>query len=640
MTLVQSLVTDLLPDLARPCHASAPASSDMPRDLLVRARTGTGKTLAFLIPAVENRLKTAHQHAEEVVRSSGLSSAGLVSRAGNAFRRTSPGPLILSPTRELAVQIANVVLKLTEHHPNFQVRLLVGGASKTAQLSQWKSSCRDIVVATPGRMRDLLENERDVRESMRNCNFLILDEADTLLDMGFRDDIDAITRFLAPPDMRQTFLFSATLSQRIRQIATALLSPNHRFLDASPPTSDTPLSPTLKNNARVPWALQSDDELTTHAHIPQYYTPLPSIDAQIPTLLRLIAHDQLSHGPESKIVIFCPTTHSTAFFSTILRELASDGSLPLNSTRIIEMHSKLTQAARQRASNDFRGTRLDEAFKGRSRDKRPRQVINRPTILVTSDVSARGVDYPNVTRVIQLGVPSSESLYVHRVGRTGRGSATLGPSGQPPSSTTSISVDDANITGEPRHRADLLLLPWETGYLHQQLTQFPIKALSVDTLSSQVAALASAPSCRYRGAAAIYGTSSTTDSTNSATEKPSDPLSSRFTSFLPLLDAEAVRQAASSLLGHYLPLAASLRVQPGKILDGIAAWSGMFGVDMGRPSESWLRRMGIRLENKDGSKRKNIGDLVSSSTTWKGTRRPSTPRYSKKSERGGWQKKR
>lgn len=169
MTLVQSLVTELFPDLSDPFTSAKP---DTARDLLVRARTGTGKTLAFLIPAVENRLKAAQHHAQEVARSSGLTSVELIARTASAFRRTSPGPLILSPTRELAIQIANVALKLTEHHRDFQVRLLVGGSSKTAQLSQWRSSRRDIVVATPGRMRDLLENSSDVRESMKNCNFV------------------------------------------------------------------------------------------------------------------------------------------------------------------------------------------------------------------------------------------------------------------------------------------------------------------------------------------------------------------------------------------------------------------------------------------------------------------------------------
>lgn len=329
----------------------------------------------------------------------------------------------------------------------------------------------------------------------------------------------------------------------------------------------------------MPWAVESDDELTTHAHVPQYYTPLPSVDAQVPTLLRMIAHDQLAHGSDSKIILFCPTTHSTAFFSTVLRELASDGSLPINNTRVIEMHSKLTQSGRQRASNEFRSGQLH-----RHGNKKLGRAIKVPSILVTSDVSARGVDYPNVTRVIQLGVPSSEALYVHRVGRTGRGASTLGPSSQPSPLKTQTLTDSegtSDTTAEPRHRADLLLLPWETGYLRQQLTQFPIKKLSVDELQSRVAALASAPSCLYRGAAALYGTSLTTDGADPATEKLSDPLSSRFVSLRPLLDTEAVRQTASSFLGHYLTLSGQLGVPHGKILDSIAAWSSMFGVEMG-----------------------------------------------------------
>ena len=402
-----------------------------------------------------------------------------------------------------------------------------------------------------------------------------MDEADTLLDLGFRDDIDAIARLLAPPSKRQTFLFSATLSQRIRQIATALLSPNHQFLDASPPTSDSPaLVDTTRGNARVPWAVETDSELTTHDHIPQYYIPLPSVDAQVPTLLRLIAHDQLAHGADSKIILFCPTTHSTAFFSTLMREFISDGTLPINGTRVIEMHSKLTQGGRQRASNEFRS-----GPQHRHRRNDSGRAKKMPAILVTSDVSARGVDYPDVTRVIQLGVPSSEALYVHRVGRTGRGASTLESSSQQPSSQPRTSTDVEGIA-EPRHRADLLLLPWEAGY-RRQLAQFPIKELSVDALQSQVAALASAPSCPYRGAVALYGTSSATESASTDAEKSSDRLWTRFTSLRTLLDTEAIRQTASSFLGHYLSLSGSLGIPPRKVLDGIAAWSGMFGVDMG-----------------------------------------------------------
>lgn len=609
MTPVQALVTALLPDLAHPYDSSTPPNPDAPRDLLVRARTGTGKTLAFLIPAVEHRVRAVEKHAESTVRSSDLSSSILAGRVRNSFRKRFPGALVLSPTRELATQIAGVALKLTEHHKDFQVNLFVGGASKGRQLSQWKNGHRDIVVATPGRLRDVLENDSDVRESMKSCNFLILDEADTLLDMGFRDDIDAIVKFLAPPRTRQTFLFSATLSRRIRQIATTHLSPNHQFLDAAPPVSGTDLSiDQLKDNARVPWAVDSDEELVTHAHVPQHYTPLPSPDAQIPALLRLIAHDQLIHASKSKIIVFCPTTHSTAFFSTVMREFAADGTLPAKNTRVFEMHSKLTQAARQRASREFRESPITSSSQKHDWRLRKGRGSAGPTVLVTSDVSARGVDYPHVTRVIQLGIPSSEALYVHRVGRTGRG---LSSSPLPESQE------------EPPHRSDMLLLPWEAGYFSRHLQQCHVKALPLETLESQVAAAATAPSCRY-SKVAIYGTSSTDGNPSSEIKAPSDDnatsadkqpdsLSTRFRSLLPLLDAEAIRQTAASLLGHYLPLAGPLHVSGQKVLSGISDWSRTFGVDMGKPSQAWLRRMGIRLEDKADSRRTRFEDLIGSS---------------------------
>lgn len=627
MTHVQSLVTALLPDLAGPYDPSAPPNPDAPRDLLVRARTGTGKTLAFLIPAIEHRIRAVDQHVKNAAHASDPSSI-LAGRIRNSFRRRVPGALVLSPTRELATQIANVALKLTEHHKDFQVGLFVGGESKGRQLSQWNNGFRDIVVATPGRLRDVLENHSDVRESMKSCNFLILDEADTLLDMGFRDDIDAIAKFLAPPQTRQTFLFSATLSRRIRQIATTHLSHNHQFLDAAPPASGTDLSNVdkLKDNARVPWAIDSDDELVTHAHIPQYYTPLPSPDAQIPALLRLIAHDQLIHGFKSKIIVFCPTTHSTAFFSTVVREFAADGTLPAKNTRVFEMHSKLTQAARQRASREFREPATTSEQRKHDRRLQKRKFAPAPTILVTSDVSARGVDYPHVTRVVQLGIPSTETLYVHRVGRTGRGLS---------------SSPLSHAQEEPPHRSDMLLLPWEAGYFSRHLHQCPVKVLPLETLESQVAAVASAPSRQYSNVA-IYDASSTEDSpgskskadNNTSGDKQPDSLSTRFRSLIPLLDTEAVRQTVASLLGHYLPLAGPLHVSAQKVLSGLSDWSRTFGVDMGRPSEAWLRRMGVRLEDKAGSPRKRLGDLIDSPSQKRGPRRFPDQRFDKSTRDG------
>lgn len=165
MSPVQAEVLPLLPHIAEPYSAEPPAdgSSRPPRDLLVKARTGTGKTLAFLVPAVEARLKSIEAFAQQAVKDAGLTSdKHLESRARRVFTREHVGALIISPTRELATQIANEALRLTHHHKDFEVRLFVGGSSKRMQMRDWMKGRRDIVVATPGRLRDLLQSEPEI----------------------------------------------------------------------------------------------------------------------------------------------------------------------------------------------------------------------------------------------------------------------------------------------------------------------------------------------------------------------------------------------------------------------------------------------------------------------------------------------
>jgi ATP-dependent RNA helicase MSS116 len=165
MTPVQEAVLSLLPDLANPYQ---PSSKTKPaRDLLVRARTGTGKTLAFLVPAIEARLRKIDEYAKQAVADAGLNSdKALETRAARSFAQNHVGALIISPTRELATQIANEALKLTHHHRGFEVRLLVGGASRGAQLRDWMRGRLDIVVATPGRLRDLMQSEQGVAQAI------------------------------------------------------------------------------------------------------------------------------------------------------------------------------------------------------------------------------------------------------------------------------------------------------------------------------------------------------------------------------------------------------------------------------------------------------------------------------------------
>ena len=165
MSAVQAEVLPLLPQIAEPYSADPPADGSQrpPRDLLVKARTGTGKTLAFLVPAIEARLQAIEAAGKQAVIDAGLvSDKHFEGRARRVFTREQVGALIISPTRELATQIANEALRLTHHHKDFEVRLFVGGQSKRLQMRDWMKGRRDIVVATPGRLRDFLISEPEI----------------------------------------------------------------------------------------------------------------------------------------------------------------------------------------------------------------------------------------------------------------------------------------------------------------------------------------------------------------------------------------------------------------------------------------------------------------------------------------------
>ncbi|KAI0694965.1 P-loop containing nucleoside triphosphate hydrolase protein [Cytidiella melzeri] len=506
MSPVQAAVLPLLPEIAEPHN---PDVSGPPRDLLVKARTGTGKTLAFLVPAIEAREKALAHQAKQAVQNSGLRSDRYSEdRAKRAIAHSEAGVLILSPTRELATQIANEALKLSSHHPGFEVRLFVGGVSKRQQMREWMKGRRDIVVGTPGRIRDVLENEPSVTAALGKAKLFILDEADTLLDMGFRTELDAIARFLPPTPERQTFMFSATVSKGIRDVAREILDKKHAFINCV-----------------------SDDAPPVHAHIPQHYTVLPDATHQLPHVLRLLAQDQLTNIGKSKTIIFLPTTKLTKLYASFIRELSEK--LPAGRrTCVYEMHSVLTQDARTRTSDRFR------------RD------TSGASILVSSDVSARGVDYPGVTRVIQVGIPGTTDLYVHRVGRTGRGGETSG-------------------------RADIVLLPFEAGFVNWQLHNIPIKALSVAELEAEVNELAAShdsdPGAFAQNSPFLSG--SRFPLFSQKVLPGLQGLEASLSSLYEQINADDARQTVASLLGYYSPKASEIRCSRSDILQGLKEWA-------------------------------------------------------------------
>ncbi|KAH9941181.1 DEAD-domain-containing protein [Epithele typhae] len=411
MSAVQAAVLPLLPELVQLPEPDAEKKG--PRDLLVKARTGTGKTLGFLIPAVESRVNELNQRAEQIkadTASRSLRDAPVL-RGVQAHAKATVGTVILSPTRELASQIAVEAQKLTKDH-NFGVHLMVGGVPKGPQLRQWNMSRRDIIVGTPGRIRDYIENQPGFREALGSTSTFILDEADRLLEMGFREDIEAIAQDLKPTPERQTFLFSATMDKSIQQVAREILSQDHTFINCV-----------------------SENEEPTHHHIPQHYTVLPGPQEQIHHVFRLIGEDQLANPGTSKVLVFLSTNLMVKLFSTLFYGLRP--ALPADrDTKILEIHGLKAQKSRDHVSKEFR-------------------FATSPSVLFTSDVSARGVDYPGVTRVIQVSVPSSRETYVHRIGRTGRGNSLKG-------------------------RGDLVLLPWEAGIVRRALEGIPLKELPIE----------------------------------------------------------------------------------------------------------------------------------------------------------------
>jgi len=375
--------------------------------------------------------------------------------------------------------------------------------------------------------------------------------------MGFRDDIEAIKNHIPPSPERQTFLFSATVSPQVRQVAKSILGNDYKYIDCVQ-TEDSPV----------------------HAHIPQYHTVVPSAAQQLPHIIRLIAHDQFVNAGKSKVILFCPTTKMTQLYSTILRTVARKLFPAGRETNILEIHSKRTQEARTATSNQFRAEKSGA------------------TILVTSDVSARGVDYPNVSRVIQVGIPASTDQYIHRVGRTGRGH------------------------GAVAGRADLVLLPWEIGFITWQLTDIPLKPLTNGELQSQLSELAQKhdedPKSTYENVPPFVKHVKYQHPYSQLIPEM-DNVRDRLST---LLEEDAVRETMLSLIGYYFGKSPELRVQKNVIFEGCKTWS-VEAMGLTTPpfvSEAFLAKLGM-LDNRTlryGQKRFEERRRSSSGPHWAG----------------------
>lgn len=320
--------------------------------------------MGFLIPIFQRILQANHELASPQSR-----------REANSDDIRA---IILSPTRELAEQIGVEARKLAKH-TGIVVQTAVGGTRKREALYKMQREGCTILVATPGRLHDLLSDPH-ANVAAPNLEAFVLDEADRMLDVGFSDAIRDILDLLPRSKEvdRQTLLFSATIPRDVVHLAkTMVKTDNFEFVQTINP-----------------------DETPTHERVPQNLLAVRSYENWFPSILE-IADRAIQRAQEDrealpfKAIIFFSNTATVEFANYVFRKTSLGNQVP-----IFDIHSKLTQQQRTRNADAFR-----RAKEG---------------ILVSSDVTARGMDFPNVSHVIQVGLPPDRDQYIHRVGRTGR----------------------------------------------------------------------------------------------------------------------------------------------------------------------------------------------------------------------------
>ena len=336
-------------------------------DLMVSSQTGSGKTAAFLLPVLHTLL-TQQAQAEAKERADYERSVAEAAANGEAAPKRSkrkdptnprhfspavPGALIVCPTRELAQQVAHDAIDLVRHCRGLRVANIVGGMPYQLQIAKLQNA--NLVVATPGRLLDL---QRSMQIKLDKVQFLVVDEADRMLDLGFSDDLAEINQLTI--ERKQTMMFSATFAPRIQQLASRVM--------------------------RDPQKLQIDSPQEKHANITQ----------------KLFWADNAQHKRKLLDHWLRDTTinQGIVFASTQIECDVLDNDLQQEGFSAVALHGALSQGLRNRRLMALRQGQVQ--------------------ILVATDVAARGIDVPTVTHVFNFGLPMKAEDYTHRIGRTGR----------------------------------------------------------------------------------------------------------------------------------------------------------------------------------------------------------------------------
>ena len=351
-----------------PVQAAAIPAVLAGKDVVASAQTGTGKTAAFMLPTLqriagekpgeaEKPDATEPNTAAERTAAAGRNAKRGSAKRGGVKRNAYPRALIITPTRELAAQIDDVAKSVCASTGQ-QAVIVTGGSRYKHQITALQKGC-DVLVATPGRLIDLLDKKHT---SLENIQVLVLDEADRMLDMGFWPSVRRIMEQL--PKAHQTLLFSATLPASITSTIDAL----------------------LKDPERIEIARTGQTAATIEQHL------CSVTQGQKPQLLKALI-DSFDPAPE-RVLVFCRTKSRV---DSIYKNLKAAG------LKVDVVHADRPQKARARALERFRSGAIQ--------------------VLVATDVMSRGIDIQSIDAVINFDVPLDPEDYVHRIGRTGRAGA-------------------------------------------------------------------------------------------------------------------------------------------------------------------------------------------------------------------------
>jgi len=336
-------------------------------DLMVSSQTGSGKTAAFLLPVLHTLLKQQadaeaaeraeyqREQAEAVARGETGPKKAKRKDPTNPrhFKAAQPGALIVCPTRELAQQVAHDAIELVKHCRGLRVANVVGGMPYQLQIAKLQNA--NLVVATPGRLLDL---QRSMQIKLDQVRFLVVDEADRMLDLGFSDDLAELNQLTV--GRQQTMMFSATFAPRIQQLASRVM--------------------------REPQRITIDSPQEKHANIKQVLFWADNAQHK-----RKLLDHWLRDTTINQAIVFASTQVEC---DGLANDLQQDG------FSAVALHGALSQGLRNRRLMALRQGQVQ--------------------ILVATDVAARGIDVPTVTHVFNFGLPMKAEDYTHRIGRTGR----------------------------------------------------------------------------------------------------------------------------------------------------------------------------------------------------------------------------